>query len=50
VKQKLKKCRPIPYLTLEVDFKREHPQSCLYQGLSAEQFLSQAYLRLQRLS
>lgn len=49
IKGKLKKARTIPYLTLEVDFKREHPQSWRYQSLSAEAFLALAYARLQRL-
>lgn len=49
IKEKLKKARTIPYLTLEVDFKREHPQSRRYQSLSAEAFLALAYARLQRL-
>ena len=50
VRTKLKACREIPYLTLEVDFKREHPKSALYRGLSAAEFLALAYARLQLLA
>lgn len=50
VRAKLKACREIPYLTLEVDFKREHPKSALYRDLSAAEFLALAYARLQLLA
>ncbi len=50
IKAKLKACRAIPYLTLEVDFKREHPKSARYLDLSAAEFLALAYARSQRLA
>lgn len=46
---KLKKCRDIPYLTLEVDFNRQNKRSQIYQDLSAAAFLSSAYQRLDKL-
>ncbi len=46
---KLKKCRDIPYLTLEVDFNRQNKRSRIYQDLSAAAFLSSAYQRLEKL-
>ncbi|MDE7285123.1 MAG: sugar phosphate isomerase/epimerase, partial [Lachnospiraceae bacterium] len=44
--QKLKKCKDLRYLTLEVDFNRKHEKSLLYKGLSADEFLELAYKRI----
>lgn len=49
VMDKLKKCRDIRYLTLEVDFNRKHEISSLYKSLSAADFLSLAREWLSRL-
>lgn len=49
LKEKLKNCRSIPYLTLEVDFNRGHHKSLLYKDLSPAAFLSSAYQRLLQL-
>ncbi len=49
LKEKLKKCRDIPYLTLEVDFNRDHHKSLIYKDLSPAAFLSSAYQRLLQL-
>lgn len=46
IRQKLKKCKNIRYLTLEVDFNRNHEKGLLYQDLSAEEFLALAYKRI----
>lgn len=46
IKQKLKTCKNIRYLTLEVDFNRNHEKGSLYQDLSAEEFLALAYKRI----
>lgn len=46
---KLRHCRDVCYLTLEVDFNRRHAKSALYQGTSAERFLALAYERACRL-
>lgn len=43
IKEKLKKCESIDYLTLEVDFNPKHEKSQIYKGLSAEEFLALAY-------
>lgn len=45
VKDKLTKCKPIRYLTLEVDFNPKHEKSRIYESLSAGEFLSLAYER-----
>lgn len=45
IKEKLKTCKDIDYLTLEVDFNPEHEKSQIYKGLSAEVFLALAYER-----
>lgn len=46
---KLKKCREIRFLTLEVDFNRKHEKSILYKSLSAADFLSLAHMRVLQL-
>ncbi|WP_160561608.1 sugar phosphate isomerase/epimerase family protein [Parablautia muri] len=46
IKQKLKECSDIRYLTLEVDFNRNHEKSSLYKDLSANEFLALAYERI----
>lgn len=46
----LKRCRPLEYLTLEVDFNLKHPDSRIYSGLSPIEFLERAYHRLLILS
>lgn len=50
IKEKLKACNIIDYLTLEVDFNPEHEKSQIYKGLSAEKFLALAYKRAIKLS
>lgn len=47
--EKLKKCRDIPFLTLEVDFNRNHEKSARYFAMSAEEYLSLAHARLSQL-
>jgi L-ribulose-5-phosphate 3-epimerase len=49
VKEKLKKCKGIDYLTLEVDFNPKHEKSQIYKGLPAEDFLALAYERVLKL-
>lgn len=49
VKDKLKECKGINCLTLEVDFNPKHEKSQIYQGLSSEDFLALAYERVQKL-
>jgi L-ribulose-5-phosphate 3-epimerase len=49
VKEKLKKCKGINYLTLEVDFNPKHEKSQIYKGLSAEDFLALAYEKVLKL-
>lgn len=46
VKEKLKKCKNINYLTLEVDFDPRHEKSQIYKELSTEDFLALAYERV----
>jgi len=46
VVQKLKKCRDIRYLTLEIDYNPKHEKSVLYKGLSADEYLTLAFKRL----
>ncbi len=46
IREKLKKCRDIPYLTLEVDFNTKHEKALQYKDLTPVQFLSTAYERL----
>lgn len=46
---KLRACRPLRYLTLEVDFNRDHQMSGGYRPLTAAQFLLLAHERLLRL-
>jgi sugar phosphate isomerase/epimerase len=43
VKRKLKQCRDIRYLTLEVDFNTNHEASRIYRNLSADEYLALAY-------
>ena len=42
VRAGLRQARPIPYLTLEVDFNPQHEASRIYKPLSAEAFLARA--------
>jgi sugar phosphate isomerase/epimerase len=49
VRDKLKKSKDISYLTLEVDFNPNHDKSKIYKGVSAEDFLAQAYERALKL-
>ncbi len=39
----LQSARPLPYLTLEVDFDKNSPHSQIYKELSAEEYLCRAY-------
>jgi len=43
--KRLGKCRDIKYLTLEVDFNREHEKSGIYRNLPALEYLKTAYDR-----
>lgn len=49
VKAKLRCCRPIDYLTLEVDFNPRHEKSGIYKNQSAEEYLSAAYQKVLKL-
>ena len=49
IKEKLKKCKGINYLTLEVDFNTKHEKSHIYKELSAGDFLALAYERAVKL-
>lgn len=42
---KLKKCRAIDFLTLEVDFNPQHEKSKIYNNLTAEEYIRTAYER-----
>jgi sugar phosphate isomerase/epimerase len=48
--QSLRLCKPLEYLTLEVDFNVTHPDSAIYSGLSPTEFLERAYSRLTKLA
>jgi L-ribulose-5-phosphate 3-epimerase len=50
VKEKLKKCREIDYLTLEVDFNPKHEKSIIYKDLSAKEYLELAYKKALKLT
>ena len=49
IKDKLKECKGINYLTLEVDFNPKHEKSQIYKELSAGDFLALAYERAAKL-
>lgn len=49
VKEKLKKCKVIDCLTLEVDFNPKHEKSQIYSTLTAKEYLALAYERVQNL-
>ena len=50
VRQKLKACRPLKYLSLEVDFNKQHPGSQVYRSLSAAEFLARAHQMAQAIA
>ncbi len=49
IREKLKHCKEVKYLTLEVDFNPNHEKSQIYKELSAKDFLAMAYERVQKL-
>lgn len=49
LKTRLKTCRPLDYLSLEVGFHPDHAESKIYQHLSAGEYLALAMERLQRI-
>lgn len=49
VKEKLKECKGVGYLTLEVDFNPKHEKSQIYKELSVEDFLALAYEKAAKL-
>ncbi len=48
--EQLNKSKPIEYLTLEVDFNVNHEYTSIYKDLSAVEFLTLAYKKLQTFS
>lgn len=45
ITEKLKACKPVGYLTLEVDFNPNHDNSAIYKDLSASEYMKSAYER-----